>query len=61
MTRRMFQTDGSIPRAAAESRFDTERDLHEAFASHPEVLPSENPGFPPRRTVVPRMPVRQVR
>ncbi len=32
---------------AAQSRFDTERDLHEAIAAHPEVLPSEDLGLGP--------------
>lgn len=32
---------------SAESRFESERDLHEAIAAHPEVLPSEDLGLGP--------------
>jgi aromatic ring hydroxylase-like protein len=32
---------------SAESRLEAERDLHEAIAAHPEVLPSEDLGLGP--------------
>ena len=47
MTRRILQTDGSSLSVSAQSRFDSERDLHEAIAAHPEVLPSEDLGLGP--------------
>lgn len=45
MTRRILQLDGTKVSVSAESRFDAERDLHEAVAAHPEVLPSEDLGL----------------
>ena len=47
MTRRILQMDGSKVSVSAESRFDAERNLHEAIAAHPEVLPSEDLGLGP--------------
>jgi hypothetical protein len=47
VTRRILQIDGSKMSVSAESRFDAERDLHEAIAAHPEVLPSEDLGLGP--------------
>jgi hypothetical protein len=47
VTRRILQLDGTKISVSAESRFDAERDLHEAVAAHPEVLPSEDLGLGP--------------
>ena len=47
MTRRILQLDGAKISVSAESRFDSERDLHDAVAAHPEVLPSEDLGLGP--------------
>ena len=45
MTRRILQLDGAKISVSAESRFDSERDLHDAVAAHPELLPSEDLGL----------------
>jgi hypothetical protein len=45
VTRRILQLDGAKISVSAESRFDSERDLHDAIAAHPEVLPSEDLGL----------------
>lgn len=42
MARRILQLDGEKISVSAESRFTSERDLHDAVAAHPEVLPSED-------------------
>jgi hypothetical protein len=47
VTRRILQLDGAKISVSAESRFDSERDLHDAVAAHPEVLPSEDLGLGP--------------
>jgi RecB family endonuclease NucS len=45
VTRRILRLDGAKISVSAESRFDSERDLHDAVAAHPEVLPSEDLGL----------------
>jgi hypothetical protein len=47
VTRRILQLDGAKISVSAERRFDSERDLHDAVAAHPEVLPSEDLGLGP--------------
>ena len=47
MTRRILQLDGAKLSVSTESRFASERDLHDAVAAHPEVLPSEDIGLGP--------------
>jgi len=47
VTRRILQLDGTKISVSTERRFDAERDLHDAVAAHPEVLPSEDLGLGP--------------
>jgi hypothetical protein len=47
VARRILQLDGAKISVSAESRFESERDLHDAVAAHPEVLPSEDLGLGP--------------
>lgn len=49
--RRILRLDGGVISVAKESRFDSERDLHQAIAQHPEVLPSEDLGLGPLVTL----------
>lgn len=50
MQRRILRLDRGGTHVARESRFESESQLHEAIASHPEVLPNEDFGL---GTVVP--------
>ena len=47
MARRILQLDGAKISVSVERRFDSERELHDAVAAHPEVLPSEDLGLGP--------------
>lgn len=49
--RRILRLDSGAISVAKESRFDTERDLHQAIAQHPEVLPSEDLALGPLVTL----------
>lgn len=48
--RRILRLDGGVV-IAEQSRFASERDLHQAIAEHPEVVPSEDLGLGPLITL----------
>jgi hypothetical protein len=47
MPRRILRLDSGAVSVASEARFDSEDQLHQAIAEHPEVLPSEDVGVGP--------------
>jgi hypothetical protein len=51
MSRRILQLEGERIAMRTEARFATERQLHDAVAAHPEVLPSEDLGLGPLLTL----------
>ncbi len=55
--RRILRLDDGTIRVAKESRFTTERDLHQAIAQHPEVLPSEDLALGPLVTLATELDV----